>query len=476
MTAARLRKVLGAVALAGAAVRLTAFSLQPPLHPDEIFQYLEPAWRHLHGVGWEAWEYRAGVRSWVLPAYHGAWMVLLSWLGVRSGAAVHAFFRLHWALASLLLVWAGWRAGCALARRIGRPWPGGFGARDVPAGWEGGLWAAALVSLWPTLAYFSPHTLSEIPSMILLAWGYALATEAVESAPAPGARLAVWSGLALGLGACLRVANAPLVLVPLLFLMVERRSRDALRLAAAMAAPLALFGLIDRITLGRFLHSFIAYLDYNLLQGRAVEHGRVARTWYLEQLWARLGSGFAVLLPPALLALRATWPWVLGGTGLLAYLSSQAHQEERFIVLLWPLFLVPAGAATGAWLAAGGQRRWWIALFAALVLLARNLVGTARMPTYDYSNRFGLYAGQAWVGRQPDATGVLVDGWIGLSGGYLSTGRSIPTVSFDPRLLENPVFDYVVVKEGSRELDLALAAGFSRASSEELFAVLRRGP
>lgn len=477
MTGARLRLALGAVFVAAIAVRVAAYVLEPPLHPDEIFQYLEPAWRHLHGVGWQPWEYRVGARSWVLPAYHGAWMVLLSWVGVRSGAAVHGWLRLHWALLGLLLVWASWRAGCSITRAVLGASPAGPRPTATPVpGWQGGLLAAALVALWPTLAYFAPHTLSELPSMFLIVWGYVWAAEAVEEEGGRAVRRARCAGLALGAGACLRLANAPLLLVPLLLLLARRRGREALELVLATLPAVAVFGVIDWLTWGQFLHSFLVYLDYNLLQGRAVEHGAVQRTWYLAQLRDRLGIGFALLVLPPLATPRATWPWLLGGGALLGYLSTQAHQEERFLLMMWPLLLVAAAGWAGAWIARGGRWRWLVCAGAAAALLGRNLAGTLDMPAYDYSNRFGIYAGQAWVGRQADATGVLLDGWIGLSGGYLSTGASIPTVTFAPALLPNPVFNYAVLREGSREVPLAIAAGFRPIGSRERFVVLRRVP
>jgi hypothetical protein len=467
---------LGAIAVAAVAVRVVAYWLEPALHPDEIFQYLEPAWRHLHGVGWRPWEYRVGLRSWVLPAYHGAWMVILSWMGVNGGAAAHGWLRLHWALMGLVLVWAGWRGGCCVTRAIQHASPLRLNAAAPVAGWQGGLLAAILVALWPTLIYFAPHTLSELPSMFLIVWGYVWAAEAVEEEGEGAVRRARWAGLSLSAGACLRVANAPLVLVPLLLLLTRRRRREALELVMATVPIVAVFGLVDWFTWGQFLHSFVTYLDYNLLQGRAVEHGAVQRTWYLAQLRDRLGAGFALLVLPPLTALRATWPWLLGAGGLLGYLATQAHQEERFLVVMWPLLLIAAAGWAGAWIARGGRPRWLVCAAAVVALLIRNLVGTLEMPTHDYSNRFGIYAGQAWVGRQADATGVLVDGWIGLSGGYLSTGVSIPTVTFAPALLSNPVFNYAVLREGSGEVTMVVAAGFHPVTSRQGFVVLRRVP
>ena len=79
---------LAAIFGIGLLLRLLALVYEPPHHPDEFFQYLEPAWGRLTGASVETWEWRDGVRSWVLPGYHGAWMALLLRLGVRDGVTV----------------------------------------------------------------------------------------------------------------------------------------------------------------------------------------------------------------------------------------------------------------------------------------------------------------------------------------------------------------------------------------------------
>ncbi|MSP03949.1 MAG: hypothetical protein EXR05_01570 [Acetobacteraceae bacterium] len=49
--------------------------------PDEVFQYLEPAHRLVHGTGLIAWEYAAGLRSWLLPGVLAAVLWLASLIG-----------------------------------------------------------------------------------------------------------------------------------------------------------------------------------------------------------------------------------------------------------------------------------------------------------------------------------------------------------------------------------------------------------
>ena len=73
----------------------TAFAF-PNIHwPDEIFQTLEPAHRLAYGNGIITWEWRDGVRSWVLPGIISGVMRLTGWMGEGSSgyiAGVTLFF------------------------------------------------------------------------------------------------------------------------------------------------------------------------------------------------------------------------------------------------------------------------------------------------------------------------------------------------------------------------------------------------
>jgi len=142
--------ILGAIFVVGSILRAIAVGIEPPHHPDEYFQYLEPAWLRLTGSGVETWEWRDGVRSWFLPGYHGAWMAILMRLGVRNGRTSITILHAHWALVSLVLVWAGWRGGALLARwheRKAVPIP--VDESSPPAGWQGGLVGAGLSASFP---------------------------------------------------------------------------------------------------------------------------------------------------------------------------------------------------------------------------------------------------------------------------------------------------------------------------------------
>src|SRR5260221_11127873 len=78
---------LAALLLLAAAFRLPLAFWPNVLHPDEIFQCLEPAWRMLGHDGIVSWEWRYGMRGWLLPSLmagpggFGAWV----WAGGPGG-------------------------------------------------------------------------------------------------------------------------------------------------------------------------------------------------------------------------------------------------------------------------------------------------------------------------------------------------------------------------------------------------------
>jgi len=495
----RVTLALATIFLVGLVVRLLALRFEPPHHPDEFFQYLEPAWRRLTGAGVETWEWRNGVRSWVLPGYHGAWMALLMRLGVRDGIKLATVLRCHWALLSLTLVWAGWRGGALLARRQSKESDGTGSPRQAtdvqapPAGWQGGLLGALFCAAFPLLVRFSVHTLSELASMLCLVWALVLSGELAENA-GPGCRKkALWIGTLLGFGVWLRIQHAPVALLPVLWLLVARRSRLLAWVAVAALIPTLLFGVVDKLTWGGFFSSYIDYVRFNLLESGADIFGKKPPGWYAQQFFHRLPVGLPLLGVLCLFGLRASWPFVSAALALVVLLSTQAHKEERFAMLLWPLVLISAAGYAGAWLAARTSKTSKTSAFEATadappsryrVWLARVAVGIlatiilADGALHARGNDFpGLsrsrFEAQAWVGAQQDVTGLLYDEPL-FTGGYLWFGRSFPQLLFKPGLLANPLVSHVMVPRDSSEMRTAQGSGFATVFSSGNIVVLRR--
>lgn len=443
----RVSRALAALVVVAAVLRLWGARGSSTIHPDEYFQYLEPAWFHLTGTGLETWEWRDGVRSWVLPFYNGAWLALLMKLGVHRGASLGWLIKAHWGLLGVTLVCLAYRAGSAGTRAALRSDP----SRVVheSEGYQGGLVAAALCACFPLLVRYANHTLSELPSMLCLVAGLTFTAEVVEAAWGAGAKKkAVWAGALLSAGACLRIVNGPLALVAPAWLLFSRRWRPLRALLAGALVPVLVFGLVDWITWGSFAASYVAYVKFNFIDGRAAIFGVEAPSWYVDTLFERAPLGLPILLGLGLAGVRASWPYLVTAGGALAYLSTQGHKEERFIVLVWPLLLIGAAITLGSWLARSRDKHslatgYELAAALCLVLL---IDGYRHLPSFFFEQE--RLDCEAWIGSRPSVRGLMIDQVL-LSGGGLWFGSRAPLQNYNAALLDNPIFSHVLTTSGS---------------------------
>jgi GPI mannosyltransferase 3 len=133
---------LGAALLLAWAVRVGLSFRSGIVHPDEIFQMEEPAHRLAFGYGIISWEWRAGVRSWVLPYLFS---LLMRSFGSSVGSATYLIaIKLVLSSASLVVVLTGYH----WVRRIG--------------GETAALVTAFAAAIWYQLAIYASHPLSEV--------------------------------------------------------------------------------------------------------------------------------------------------------------------------------------------------------------------------------------------------------------------------------------------------------------------------
>ena len=212
---------------------------------------------------------------------------------------------------------------------------------------------------------------------------------------------------------------------------------------------------------------------------------------YVGALVQRAGLSLPLLLLPALLGLRAAWPFVISALGLLVYLSTQPHKEERFIVAFWPLRLIAAGRSLGGLLARlrsasmlavglpstarAQERRWqrylpWCAALWVVLIIAgasRELRSSAA-----WVGEADRLRALSWAGAQRDITGLIGD--VPLTGGALWFSDRVPQFMFEPSLLSSPIITHALARTGSDEERRALAAGFTPIHRVGEYRVLRR--
>src|SRR5437763_4404681 len=210
---------LAALLLLAAAIRLPLAFWPNVLHPDEIFQYLEPAWRMLGHDGVVSWEWRYGMRGWLLPSLMAGPVGLGDWIAPGGGGAFVAP-RVVAALVSLSIVASAWSFGARISQTHA-------------------VVAAFVAAVRFEFVSFAPHTLSEpLATAIILPAALLLTQSSLSSGS-----LAI-GGALLALTFVLRFQYAPAIAV-LALGACWSRWRDLVPLAAGGVIALAISGVAD---------------------------------------------------------------------------------------------------------------------------------------------------------------------------------------------------------------------------------------
>jgi hypothetical protein len=413
------------------------------IHPDEVYQVLEPAWHRVHGYGILAWEGREGLRNWAVPLV-ASWVLRLAHaLGITHPVAYRAMLAVPQAALHGWMLWATYR----FARRR--------------AGHRGGVLAALLMGLYGPVLVFAGRTLGESFSAALLVVGL----EALDRTERP-TRAGLLGGLALGLAVVTRYASAVFVLAALVWLVGARRWRQLAFCCLAGGAVALGLGALDWATWGTPFHSFQAYVRFNVLSGgAAAQFGESPASWYLPLLPTAVPGWAWLALPLGLLAWRRRFalslPLVCAAV-YLAALSATAHKEERFLYPALVLGLLAAAPAVAGFVLARGR-----VLRGALVALA---LGATLLPRHFFPSgdlRADQFRAIVAATQDPRTKGLLIvnEGVWG-AGGFFYIGRYMPWRVCDwPQDLAfrasmaDPNFNRAVTFEG-RALAELQAAGF----------------
>jgi phosphatidylinositol glycan class B len=310
-----------AVALVALVVRIAlAMSTDQVHHPDEIFQYLEQGHRIAFGYGSVPWELRLGLRSLAIPLFISFWLFACKALHLGEPEVYMRVVRVVFCVISISLVYATYVAGRRLfSERAGRI-------------------AALLACGWYELLCLAPKPTPEVLSM------YALMGALACVAAPKGARRPLALGALAALSVCLRVQYA-LALVPLgVFVLREWKPREQVGAFGVFALVALGFGLIDRLTWGRFFGSYLNYIAFNKSRQAQEVFGQAPWSFFLKKLV--VGSAGALPLAAALSTrrLRRTWLPLACAGGILLLHSLVPHKEYRFVVGVVPLLLLLAAA------------------------------------------------------------------------------------------------------------------------------------
>jgi GPI mannosyltransferase 3 len=374
------------------------------IHPDEVYQFLEPAWFRAHGYGVLAWEWRVGLRNWAGPLVAAGLLKLADGLGLTHPVAYRALLAVPQAALHGWMLWAAWR----------------FAERR--AGPSGGLLTTLLVGLYGPVLVFAGRTLGESLSTAFLV----VAMEALDRRERPG-RAGLVAGGALGLAVVARYGSAVVVLAALLWLVGARRWRLlGVTCLAGLGVALGL-GALDGATWGRPFHSFFAYMDFNLLSGQAArQFGAAPPSFYLWPFLLAVPAWAWGALPLGVLASRRERALSLPGFCAAVYLvaiTATSHKEERFLYPGLVLLVLAAAPPVAAFLLgrAEGRSRWGLG---ALAVATTLLAGRFYPPDDLRGDQFRAIVSAT---RDERARGLLIvnEGLWG-AGGFFYIGRNIP--------------------------------------------------
>ncbi len=401
---------LTALLVLAAVIRLPLAFWPNILHPDEIFQAIEPAWRVLGHDGIVPWEWRYGMRGWLLPSLLAGPIALGDWLA-PGGVAAFVAPRLIVALASLSIVASAWAFGDRISRTHA-------------------IIAAFVAAIWFELVSYAPHTLSEPLATAIILPAALLMTRTSLS------RTDLFVGGALlALGVVVRFQYAPAIAV--LGLGVCRGHWRNLRpLIAGGALGLTIGAVADAAQGAMPFAWVIANIQQNLLQDRASAFGVSSAASYLYNFWTMWMAALGLLLL-AIWQGRRHAPWLLAmAVANLAFHSLIGHKEYRFIFLSVAIFVIIAALGSADWIIlwvrATRVRPLWAGLVVAAgwALISAALAATGTMPEHWMN---GTQAAQLSLGvrHDPALCGLaLYDMPVGLLPGHERLAGRAPIYVF----------------------------------------------
>ncbi|MFL5356205.1 glycosyltransferase family 39 protein [Archangium sp.] len=430
------------IAVAGAVLAVVVVALERGRrHPDEVFQFLEPAHGLAFGYWLQSWEWLEGLRNWAVPGVLGGVLMLCGRLGLEH----------PWALASVVwLCCAAVQAWGSLAL---------YRLVEERDGREAALLAAAVHVTWGGWLLYAARPLADSLSVAPLLGSLLWARRARVR---DGLREGFWCGLLLGLAFVVRYPSAVFGVPLAVSLLAARRWRSVAGAAVGVGAVLLGLGVLDWLTWGEPWHSVWKYFQFNLFQGGAARFGTQPWWWYLPKL---------VGMVPLLLA----WHFgrglarrdVLVGAFVfyLAVVMGLAHKELRFLAPLLPLFV--AIAAGPAWhsLSRYVHSRRVLGGLVGLYALSSLAAATVQMPGGVAREQLDALV---FAGQRPELTGLIVAGQQEWNvSGYFHLHRDVPLLvrpGTDVKDLYGPLterqFSHVLVHKGALGEPALKSAGF----------------
>lgn len=295
-----------AVVLVGIVLRIAAFSTFALHHPDEALQYIEQAHRLVFGTGLVPWEYRIGMRSWIVPLLLAGPMELGK--ALAPGSLLYlTLARIAAAIVAFAPVIAAWSIGERFSR-------------------SHALVAMTVIAIWYESVYFSVHVLTEPLAVAAFLSGVALVP-----AEASRGRL-IAGGALLMLAAILRIQYAPAIGA---FALVAFGLcwRNWLWLAVGGVLAAVASSAVD-LVMGQWPFAWAwANVQQNVVANKAAEFGEFGIDAYNQMLWLHWQLAMVPILLCAMLGARRSPALAVAALVNLGVHLAIGHKEYRFILL-----------------------------------------------------------------------------------------------------------------------------------------------
>lgn len=301
-------------------------------HPDEIFQTVEMAHKIAFGKGFVFWEFKVGARSWFLPGIFAGIYKILDFMGVKDpfylnfGLKIFLCFLHSLSISVFYLIFRKWVNDRFTAFFFTLP-----------------------LALSYILSYISVRTLSEttaLPIMIFTIYQTIKYTENYKY------RHLVFAIVLSGIAFMIRFQTAAFALgIAAAFLFTSKKPfRTSIIFGTCYTAMILLQGLLDKLTWGKFMHSFITYYTYNIIKGVANKHGISPWFFYLKQISMNFNPAIyisaLIFVVIVLFSFKYKKKEILFFVPFLFFLivhSAISHKESRFIFPIY--FAILAGSS-----------------------------------------------------------------------------------------------------------------------------------
>ncbi len=314
--------VLAAAWVTRVAVALTGDFI---LHPDEIYQYLEPAHANVFGNGLYTWEFAAGARSYLIPGFVTGVLYMFKILGLDSPNYYIPGVKIVFCTISLLL-----------------PASMYFFARNT---WNerAGVIAFLLGCFWYEFVGFAHKPLSDMTSCYLIAAAMACASDR-DKRPAMLALSAALMALSFGIRFQTVILTVPFALLCL----IDLNFRQRMTYVVTGIAGLAVVGVLDHVAWGGLFHSVMLNIQSNLEANKLLDLSYQPPA-HQFLLWFTVASSglFWVAMAFALKNFKRYGMCLLLLTLFFATHSLLLHKEYRFAYPWLPLWLMAAADLIG---------------------------------------------------------------------------------------------------------------------------------